>query len=87
MVAKLFVHRIPDLSNNFLLMDNNCFVLKRLSEEQFFAAVTAKPEHCGNESAVRRAMTCNQYRRFMQNEEATSILRITSSIIPGNKTL
>ena len=90
-VAKLFVHRIPDLSNNFLLMDNNCFVLKRLSEEQFFAAgmpqVMAKPEHCGNESMVRRAMTCNQYRHFMQNEEATSILRITSSIIPGNKTL
>ena len=72
-------------------MDNNCFVLKRLSKEQFFVAgtpqVTAKPEHCGNESAVHRAMTCNQYRHFMRNEEATSILRITSSIIPGNKTL
>ena len=72
-------------------MDNDCFILNRLSKKQFFIAdepqITVKPEHCGNESAIYRAMTCNQYRRFMQKEGATSIDRIVSSIIPGNKTL
>lgn len=72
-------------------MDNNCFILNQLSKEQFFTTdalqITIKPEHCGNESAIYRAMICNQYRRFMQNNSATSIDRIVSSILPGNKAL